>query len=180
MHHSQFLAVFRITALFVSSLIVSCSVIDSAQAPELDHSAKWVVLPMLNHTETPQAGLRAEAILEGLLRSNRLASHLERYPAALDPEALWDPSDQRVVDQAVRWAKEQHAAYGITGTVDEWRYKVGVDGEPVVGMSLRVIDLQSDTVVWGGVGARTGWAREGLAGAAQKLMRDLLEHADLI
>ena len=70
--------------------------------------------------------------------------------------------------------QERHA---LVGAVDEWRYKVGVDGEPAVGLALQVLDLQSGNVVWSAVGARSGWSRESLAGVAQKLVRDLLASA---
>jgi hypothetical protein len=62
----------------------------------------------------------------------------------------------------------------MTGAVDEWRYKVGVDGEPAVGLVLQVIDLGTGNVVWTATGARSGWSREALSAVGQKLMRDLL------
>ena len=53
-------------------LLGGCATIDSSQgAAALDSGAKWVLLPILNHTDVPQAGLRAEAITEPLLRAHR-------------------------------------------------------------------------------------------------------------
>ncbi|MEY8878758.1 MAG: penicillin-binding protein activator LpoB, partial [Leptothrix sp. (in: b-proteobacteria)] len=142
-----------------------------AGAP-LQSGATWVLLPLANHTETPQAGRRAEAILEPLLL-HRGVTRLLRAPGA-DGDALFDAADRKSQLEAQRWAIAQGARYAIGGAVDEWRYKVGVDGEPAAGVALQVIDLQSGAVVWSAVGGQSGWSREALSAVAQKLMADLL------
>ena len=153
------------TIVFAAALSGSgCAVTDHSQGPAaLARDAKWALLPILNHTDVPQAGLRAEAITEGLLRSRGISS-LQRYPPALNPETLFEPAERKVQDEARKWARDQGARYAVTGAVDEWRYKVGIDGEPAVGVALQVVDLQSGDVVWSGVGAKSGWSREALAG----------------
>ncbi|MFX7620734.1 hypothetical protein ABTJ52_20200, partial [Acinetobacter baumannii] len=64
--------------------------------------------------------------------------------------------------------------YALSGTVDDWRYKVGIDGEPAVGLTLQLIEVSSGKVVWAAAGAKSGWSREALSAVAQKLMRSLL------
>src|SRR5688572_28391273 len=136
------------------------------------------MLPVMNHTDVPQAGLRAEAITEGLLRAHGIID-LTRYPATLNQDTLLQPSERKVYDEADKWARAQGARYAIYGAVDEWRYKVGIDGEPAVGVALHIMDLQSNAVVWSGVVGRSGWSRESLSGVAQKLIRGLLARAPL-
>ena len=58
--------------------------------------------------------------------------------------------------------------------MDEWRYKVGVDGEPAVGVTLEIVDVGTGATVWSGAGAQSGWSREALAAVGQKLIRNLL------
>lgn len=166
-----------VLGLGLSLLLAGCSVqkTTGAAAP-LPRDARWALLPMLNHTESPQAGLRAEVITEALLRS-RGVGNLVLYPPSLSPDALLEPAERKVQDEARKWAREQGARYGVQGAVDEWRYKVGVDGEPAVGVALQIIDLQSGEVLWTGVGARSGWSREALAAVAQKLIDGLLDSA---
>lgn len=159
----------------MATLVVGCGVLDSARRPELVPDAAWALLPILNHTETPQAGLRAEAITESLMVTNGLA--VTRYPAQMQTETLFEPTDRKSVDQALGWAKKQNARYAVTGAVDEWRYKVGVDGEPAVGVTLTIIDVQTGRTLWSGAGGRTGWSREALSAVAQKLIRQLLRQA---
>jgi len=150
-----------------------CSTLDRSEAPKLDAKAAWAVLPFANNTETPLAGNRAEAIAESLLRAAGIAK-VRRYPAKLAQDALFEPGDRKMQDEALAWARTQGAKYALGGAVDEWRYKVGVDGEPAAGVALSIIDVASGEVLWSGVGGQSGWSRESLAGVAQKLMRSLL------
>ncbi len=162
--------------LLIFFMFGGCAVIDHSRGPVLDQHASLVLLPMVNHTETPQAGRRAEAITEALLYSQGI-KNLRRYPSNLEDESVLLGSDNKLFESALLWAKEQKVRYAITGTVDEWRYKVGIDGEPAVGVSLRLLDLTTNQVIWSAVGGQAGWSREAVSAVAQKLIKRLLEEA---
>ncbi len=164
---------FRLWPLALLWLTASCTTVDIGPPPRLDRGASWVLLPVMNHTETPQAGLRAEAIIDGVLRANGVRE-LRRYPAGLNNESLFEPLDRKQFDAALAWAKGAGARYAVAGAVDEWRYKVGIDGEPAVGVALNVIDVATGEILWSGAGGKTGWSRESLSGVAQRLIRQLL------
>lgn len=153
--------------------LTACTTVDIGPPPAIDRGAKWVLLPIMNHTETPQAGLRAEAIIDGVLRANGVRE-LGRYPAGLNNESLFEPLDRKQFDAALAWARGAGTRYAVAGAVDEWRYKVGIDGEPAVGVALNVIDVASGEILWSGAGGKTGWSRESLSGVAQRLIRQLL------
>ena len=160
-------------ALLSLAWLAACTTVDIGAPPALDRGAKWVLLPIMNHTETPQAGLRAEAIIDAVLRANGVRD-LRRYPANLNNETLFEPLDRKQMEAARAWAKSAGARYAVAGAVDEWRYKVGIDGEPAVGIALDVIDVNSGEVIWSGAGGKTGWSREALSAVAQRLIRQLL------
>lgn len=164
----------RIPVLLLCALLATaCSTLDvKPNEQALDPAAKWAVLPIMNHTETPQAGLSAEAIAQALLFGRGVAD-IERYPAELNPDTVFEPAGRKAVDAALEWAQKTNVRYALTGSVDEWRYKVGLDGEPAVGLTLKVIDVKSGAVVWSGVGAASGWSRETISAVAQKLQRKM-------
>jgi hypothetical protein len=164
--------------LLAALALAGCKTTDTGNTSgaSIEKSAKWVMLPVLNHTDVPQAGLRAEAITEGLLRAHGV-NDLTRYPAVLNSDTLFEPTERKIMIEAEKWAHIQKARYAIYGAVDEWRYKVGIDGEPAVGVALHIIDLESNQVVWTGVGGKSGWSREALSAVAQKLIRELLATA---
>lgn len=176
MHHYT-TALRRLHALFLGStllLLCACSTMDRGNAPVLERQANWVVLPFANHTETPLAGNRAESIAQALLHAQGVGK-VQRYETGVQQEALFDAGDSKRQQDALEWARERQARYALTGTVDEWRYKVGVDGEPAAGVTLQIIDVASGDILWSGAGGKSGWSREALSAVAQKLIRDLLQ-----
>lgn len=167
----------RIIILSIALWLGACSTTDIARPTvALSRADKVALLPILNHTDTPQAGLRAEAIAESLLISNGV-TRLVRYPSALNQDTLLEPAEHKILDEGLKWAKTTDARFALTGAVEEWRYKVGIDGEPAVGVSLKLIDLKTGDTVWSAVGGKAGWSREALSAVAQKLMRELLSGA---
>ncbi len=163
----------RLATMTAILLLTACSTLDRSDAPAVSAKAQWVLLPFANHTETPLAGSRAEAIAEGVLRAQGIA-RLRRYPASLQAEALFEPADRKQLEAALEWARAEGARYAVTGSVEEWRYKVGVDGEPAVGLAVSIVDVHSGETLWTGVGAKAGWSRDALSGVAQQLMRSLI------
>jgi hypothetical protein len=104
-------------------------------------------------------------------------SSLATYNASANSEAIFELADRRNQENALTWAKKSGAKYAVAGSVDEWRYKVGLDGEPAAGITLNVIDLESGQVVWSGTAAKTGWSREAVSATAQKVVDNLLKSA---
>ncbi|MEJ2481123.1 MAG: hypothetical protein P8Y78_13365, partial [Acidihalobacter sp.] len=141
-------------------------------APSLPRDARWVLLPIENYSQTPQAGSRAEAIARTLLARRGLKMANYQQPKGNGGLPVLD--EQRRYQQAYDWAKAQGFRYAVTGSVEEWHYKSGLDGEPAVGLSLRVIDVQSGATLWSASGAKTGWGYQSAAGTAIKLMNGLL------
>lgn len=152
--------------------LTACSTVVRAPTPALASNARWAVLPIANDTETPLAGNRAAAIVEAVLRA-RGVGQLERAPLMPTVDALFDPSASVPLAQSLAWARTAGVRYALTGTVTEWRYKVGVDGEPAVGLTLQLIDVGSDQVLWSASGSRSGWSRQSLSGTAQQLIEEL-------
>lgn len=161
--------------------LVGCatSIQSSAKHEALDPTAKWVLLPIANNTDTPQAGLSAEAMVEHQLRWRGMVN-VQHYPATLSRDSLFEPTERKVTEEAQQWARDQGARFAVLGSVQEWRYKVGIDGEPAVGLALKVLDLSSGEVVWSASGARSGWSREALSAVAQAVLTDMLNTIPLM
>ena len=152
-------------------LVAGCSSFTSENSPNLPRNAQWGIVPMVNYSQTPQAGERSEQILLSVLSSHGLQPRV--YPVTTQGEhALMDDSER--LAGALDWAREQKLDYVVAGSVEEWQYKNGLDGEPAVGISLRVLDANSGRVLWSKSGARAGWSRESLAGNAQTVIDKLV------
>lgn len=169
--------------LFVSACLLSCltacSTVQVGKNAPLDRNEKWAMLPIENYTDVPQAGLRAETIVETELRGLSL-NNLVHYPQSMSSDSLFEPTENKQVQKSINWARQQGVRYAVTGAVDEWRYKVGIDGEPAVGLTLQVIDLgNNNAVVWNASGAKSGWSRDALSVVARDLIGQMLDELKL-
>jgi hypothetical protein len=151
-------------AVLVLFLIVGCARVVN-QTPTLPIKGEpYAVLPFENYTETPYAGYRVASILEGVLASKgynlipRVWSIKEREPTEEEIEKLKES------------AVENGARYIVYGSVNEFRYKTGLDGEPAVSITIFVYDAKENKVVKHVAVSGSGWVHESLGTLAQKLL----------
>ena len=71
-------------------------------------------------------------------------------------------------------ARTVGATHLLIGTVHEYRYKTDLDGDPAVGLTLRLIDAATGQTLWQGSGTNVGYAFASVTSAAQKAVRALV------
>lgn len=164
-----------IAALFLLALLTGCTSVMKVQgnAP-LQTGVNWALLPFGDYGETPQAGERAEELTSSLMRV-RWNLDLERYPATKESSALVDLDERQRFDRALQWARDQGYVYGVAGSVQEWRYRSGTDGEAAVGLSLKVINIRTGKAEWVATGSRAGFGAQTVSGVAEQLLSKMID-----
>jgi polysaccharide biosynthesis protein PelC len=163
-----------VAAAAASALLLgACGSIRQAGSPTLESKDSVAVVTMANFTETPAAGSSAAAIAANTLRQNGF-SDVRMAPVDPAANAMFDTAQRDIGEKKLAWAREQRVKYVLTGAVEEWRYKVGVDGEPVAGVTFELIDVASGQVVWSATGSKSGWTRSSLSSVASSLIGNLL------
>ena len=168
-------SLYRVAALvLIMFSVTACSTLTSTSQTRADALASWVLLPINNLSETAQADAQAQVFVETQLRA-RGVQHVDIYTPLkkVSLRGLLDTRSQ--LSEATDWARAKGYRYALTGTVHEWQYKNGADKEPVVGVSLKLLDLSSGEVLWQGNAARTGWGYASLPVVANKVVVDLLQ-----
>jgi len=158
-------------------LLAGCSVIQSQEGSPIPEDGQFAVLPLINLSQTPQAGDQAASVLSAILRAKGSENVTLYLPDDRNP-LLYESSERQ--QTALATARNDGADYLFTGTVEEWRYKSGLDGEPAVGITLEIRNADDNRVVWSGTSARTGWGRESLSVAAHKVLDELADAMPLI
>ena len=123
---------------------------------------KIAVFAFDNYTDTPQAGKRAASLAEGVLSA---AGYTTKN---LVDHRLVSNEEQRLQ------AKKSGAKYMLIGGVSEWRYKTGIDGEPAVSLSCKLIDVKNAKTIWSGVASDNDWGNASVGTVAQELLEDIL------
>ncbi len=163
-----------ILILFLIAMLAGCvSELDVRSGPPLQRAARWALLPFGDYGETPQAAERAEELATTLWRV-RWNIDLQRYPDTKESAALVDIDERQRYEKALQWARAEGYVYGVAGSVQEWRYRNGSEGEAAVGLGLRVINIQTGRPEWVAIGARTGFGSQTVSGIAERLMRRML------
>ncbi len=153
----------------MSFMLISCtSVVDTGELMDLPAKATVVVLPFENHTETPMAGLRVASLLESVLRTKGYAIG-ERFWKLKDVD--YTPEE---IKGLLKEAGQRGVDYVFTGSVNEFRYKTGIDGEPAVSITIDLYNTADGKVIWGSVGSATGWSHESTGTVTQKLLNKLV------
>ncbi len=160
---------------FFAIVLAGCSTLHQGSDVKVSMNETWALLPFINNTETPYAAERAESVTAALLYA-RGVRRLERFSADSKDEQNGISMDrgERRQREAREWAKGLEARYALSGTVNEWRYKVGLDGEPVAGIAMQLVDIPSGKVVWSGAAGRSGWSRAAVSAVAQQVIDQLL------
>jgi len=159
--------------ILVVTLFATGCVTLNQRGAEVSFQENWALLPFVNNTETPYAAERCESIVAALLYA-RGVQHLERIAVETKQEELGMDRGVKRQREALELAKQKKVRYVLTGTVNEWRYKVGLDGEPVAGFTLQLIALPEGTVVWSGAAGKSGWSRDAVSSVAQQVLDRLL------
>ncbi|MFM0646666.1 penicillin-binding protein activator LpoB [Paraburkholderia bryophila] len=162
-----------VAATTLALIVSACGTVRQTSGPTLSRGDKVAVVSIANYTETPDAGHSAESIAANTLRVGGIAD-VRIAPADASRNAMFDTTQRGDGDKALDWARSQNARYVLSGAVEEWRYKTGVDGEPVVGVTFELIDVSNGAVVWSATGTRTGWSRSGLSSVASSLIAKVL------
>lgn len=153
--------------------LASCSTVTSTPAVNIGSGEGVVILPLKNLSTTPLAGEQVAVLAESVLRSRGL-SQLETYTPvnATGLSALIATSSGE--QSAMTWARDAGYDYALSGTVHEWHYKSGPDREPTVALSMRLIEVSTNRVVWQATSAKAGWGFSSLSTVGQNLVKGLL------
>ncbi len=161
--------------ILTACLVLSgCAAQLSSSSPELDSNQVVYIMPLTNQSTMPMAQAQVEQLLVSTLAEQGLKVEIYPKVKATDLQASIEPEARQ--NEAKTWLAAKPSGYVMSGSVQEWQYKYGLDGEPVVGVTLQLTDLQG-RLLWQGSVAKTGWGRESITqlglDALQELTDDL-------
>ncbi len=138
------------------------------------------VAPLVNLTSHPKAGLIvAELAATQLMKTERF--QVIEPMTVLTKLGLkeYDIDDGLGEIKPAELARRLRANTLLYGTVSEFRYRYGLEDRPAVGLSLRLLDLKTDRVIWAGShssGGRRFWPGETtLDQAASRVLAELIK-----
>ena len=173
------------TIFFITLLLLFFSYACSYQqhfvkGKEIHSRARRVaVLPLVNLTSYPYAGRIVGDLLTTelyALSGFQLMERTEMLEKLKGDEEDLDQVLDRIV--ALRIGNRLGVDTVIFGSVTEYRYKRGLDEDPVVGINIRMLDVDTKRILWAGSKSGTGgcfwFCEDSLNRLAQKTCNDLV------
>ncbi len=157
-----FLLILINTSLFFYSCAGAVKTYDKNMTSVWNKNNVYAVLPFINYTETPQAGKRVASLLYAIMISKGYK---------IEDNIIYIKSKN--LRSMEKKAFKHGADYVVTGTVNEYRYKTGIDGQPAVSISLLVIN-KDNKVVWSGTGSKTGFINSSLGKITTELLKNMI------
>lgn len=159
--------------LLVLGALPGCAAtaLHSGGNPRLAAGGRWVVAPFANYTTTPGAGRRAASMTASLLLTHGVKQAVMLTPHhqnGLPLESI--PHAKAILAKANR----QNARYIVEGAVQEWRYTIGLDGQPAVAVTLNVVSARTGQILWTATGSRSGSPRESVGVLAEDTLNAML------
>ncbi|HUW97528.1 MAG TPA: hypothetical protein VMV40_01625 [Acidiferrobacter sp.] len=113
---------------------------------------------------TPGAGERAASMTASLLHAQGMTDTVTiNAPAQTGLPLAASPNPDAILAKA----QSMGARYLVEGAVQEWRYTIGLDGQPAVAVTLNVISVRTGQIIWTATGSRSGSPRESVGVLAQ-------------
>ena len=147
-------------------LLGACSTLEVSTGsvlPDTNQTKSIALFALDNYTDTPQAGMRASNLIEGIL-------HARGY-TVINTISLGDKS----LNEKIQVAKTKGSSYVLTGGVSEWRYKTGIDGEPAVSLHCKLVDVTSSKVVWSSTASSNDWGNASIGTTAQEMIETMFQ-----
>lgn len=155
----------------------ACSSYTGTGSVAISKAGTIALIPFVNQSNTPLASENVQTIVGSELASKGVQYiSFENENNVDDLKNILD--DGYKLKQAKEWLKTQSYNYVISGSVDEWNYKAGLDGEPVVSVTIKVTDA-TGKVIFTKTGSRSGFGHESLNGAGQKVVSNILDDVKL-
>jgi hypothetical protein len=123
-----------------------------------------MVFALNNYTDIPSAGRRASNIIAGVLKAK-----------GYDVYSYYDTYKKLTIKDMQNIAYKHGFSYFIYGGVSEWRYKVGIDGDPAVSLQFTLYATKSLVSMWSATGSISNWGNDSLGTSAQQLINDMIE-----
>lgn len=159
--------------LFVAVLMMGCrGTIYHGGTNWLEAENTVIFLPPFeNATDDEHAGralteLTASALYERALPIIQTEPTLAkaRLENAAGPDGLWIES-----------ARSVGATHIVLGTIHEYRYKTDLDGDPAVGVTLRIVDASNGKTVWQGTSGKVNVMFASLTKTSQRAIWRLVK-----
>jgi len=156
--------------LFIMLLIfiTGCSsdIYNIEKTTKLSKNQTMNVIPFANFTQTQLAGYKVAGIVEGVLKS-------KGYNIS---KSLWNfPEEDYTLNEIKKIIQNTKTNYIVTGYINEYRYKTGIDGEPAISITIKIFDKTKNKYIYSATVSKTGNTYDSLSLITQNAINKIFD-----
>ena len=128
-------------------------------------------------TGCAQKNISVSAIKQSILTSDmvRVEEFKNNTSTPLAGRKVADIINATLTNKGYYITNSSSVKYIVRGSVNEWRYKTGIDGEPAVNFSVSIVNSASGLVVFSGIGSKSADGYESLGTTAQDIADEIFD-----
>ncbi len=161
--------------VFLIYFFIGCAQMQIHKSESKDFKPKKTdliaIMPFENFTQTPLAGYGAAAVADAVLSEHGFKTKILKSKPDNDDSYNENDFD---IDDMIKKAKTLKAVYILSGKVTEWRYKSGIDAEPIVGLVIEITNTQTGERAYLASGGKSGDSRGSISTLSQEILDKIL------
>jgi len=127
------------------------------------------IIPFANFTQTPLAGYKVAGITEGVFKSKGFNIQ----------KSLWNfPEEDYTLKEIKNIINNTQSDYIVTGYVNEYRYKAGIDGEPVISITIKIYNNKKHKYIYTATISKIGNTYDSLGLITQTSINKILDETN--
>lgn len=163
-------ALLRLAGAALALLLAGCGIVVHHGGPGSIVVSRLLLPPFVNATDHEHAG-------RALTEMTGSALVEAGIPLFQTEETLLKSAEEKAQGPDGRYAELARAANAthlLIGTVHEYRYKTDLNGDPAVGITLRLVDAATGQTLWQGTSGNVGYAFASLTTASARAVDSLV------
>jgi TolB-like protein len=124
------------------------------------------IIPFANLTQNPLAGYKVASIANGVIKEHNIK---------VDNSLFTYPEKDYSLKEIQNILNQYTDGYIVTGFVNEYKYKAGIDANPAVSITLKVYDAKNKKYIFTATISETGNAYDSLGVITQNCLKALMD-----
>jgi TolB-like protein len=144
-------------------IFLGCSKVSLPGYHFKNKNVKIAVLPYKNYSDTYLAGYRVASILSSVLRAKGYN--------VINSVVLKSENPKTDINELINKYKNK-ADYIVFGSVNEFKYKTGIDAQPAVSITTNIYDTKKNKIIYSFSSSNSSWSFDSITTVTQKILEE--------
>jgi len=147
-------------------ILTGCAKKEISIEPNSKFPKQVKIIPFANLTQNPLAGYKVASIANGVIKE---------YNISVTNSLFTYPEKDYSLKEIQNILNQYNNGYIVTGFVNEYKYKAGIDANPAVSVTLKIYDAKNKKYIFTSTVSEVGTTYDSLGVITQNCLKDLMD-----